>query len=642
MKNCSFKLILLISFIFISNTIKVRAQFTNGNLIVLKVGNGTDTLINLGNACYLQEYSTSGTLVNTIPLAVSGANPVCISGSATSEGQLSRSPDGSLLSFAAYKISPPYTSSLANSTSALVNRVVVKVNHNGTVSIAAATSTAFSANNIRTAVSDAYGNYWAAGGTTGVYHFGSTAADTAVVSNTSTNIRYLSIFNNQLYYVTNKGTFGLYKVGNGIPTNSGQLSTNILATGATSSPFAFSINATSDICYIADDRAISAGGGIQKWINNAGVWTLAYTLGCGNASTVGCRSITVNWSGTSPVIYATTAESSNNRIIKITDNGSTATASTLATSSLNTLFRGLAFTPENNVISDNIPNYSISQVKGVNSQGEADSNNVYCRLTAVVHGINYSNTGLSFYMMDANSGINIYHSSSTFAYNVTEGDRIRVIGRIQQNRGLIQIVPDSIVKLSSGNSLNTAQLVTSLNDNYESMLIKMDNLVYISGWPTIAGPTATVTALKGNDTVLLTIFTQCSLQGTAAPTASFKITGIESQYSNTITPPFNSGYMIFPRYISDLMITSINDITPDASAVKIYPNPSKGKFEVETNNMNSVDVSIFNLQGSIIHQFTDEKPVFSIDISDYESGFYFIRITDRKTMRSFVNRLIIQ
>ncbi|MCX6232661.1 MAG: T9SS type A sorting domain-containing protein [Bacteroidetes bacterium] len=642
MKNhCFFKMFLLAAFFILSNGIIVKAQFINGNLVVLKVGNGTDTLVNAGNACFFQEYNSAGTLINTIALPTTGSNPVCVSGSASSEGQITRSSDGSLICLAGYKVTPPSASSLANSTSATINRVVVKVNSAGTVTTAATTATAFSANNIRSAVSDGNNNYWAAGGTTGVYHFG-IIDDTTLVSATSVNIRYIAIFNAQLYYITNKGTFGLYKVGTGLPTASGQTSTNIIATGSSSSPFAFSMNASSDTVFIADDRATTAGGGIQKWIKTAGNWALAYTLGTGTSSTVGCRSMCVKWNAVHPIIYATTAENSNNRLICIVDSNSTATAVTMATSPLNTIFRGVDFAPVNIPSPVTIPSYTISQVKGVNTQGIADSANVYCKLTGVVHGINYTNLGLSFYMMDGNAGINIYSPLSTYAYTVTEGDNIRVIGRIQQSRGLIEILPDSIVKLSAGNTLNTPLIVNSLSETNESMLIKMDSLVYVSGWPVIAGPTATVTALKGIDTIIIKIFTQCSLQGTPAPTIPFKITGIESQYTASATPPFINGYMIFPRYLSDLFTTAVNENTSLQSGYSIYPNPSNGKFEVLTTTKNTVDISIYTLYGSLIYHAAQVKAKASIDISQYAKGVYLIKIADKVSNLSYSSQLIIQ
>ncbi|MEI8203109.1 MAG: T9SS type A sorting domain-containing protein [Bacteroidota bacterium] len=734
MKNYSsfLKVFILMAFIFVSNVMK--AQFVSGNLVVLKVGNGVDTLVNLGNACYLQEYNLSGTLVSTISLSASATDPFCVSGSATSEGQISKSSDGTLICLAGYKIAPPYTSSLASSTSAAINRVVIQVNNAGVISTAATTSTAFSANNIRSAVSDGNNNYWAAGGSTGVYHFGSTASDTAVVSTTSTNIRFIDIFNSQLYYTTNKGTFGLYQVGTGTPTTSGQTSTNIIATGSTSSPFAFALNSTIDTCYITDDRVVSSGGGIQKWVKSAGIWTLAYTLGSGTSSTVGCRSLTVKWGEVHPIIYATTAETTNNRIIKILDSNSTALAATLATSASNTLFRGIAFAPDNNavpnvttvaysnlspfsvnvsgnVISDGgsavlargicwdtianptiasshtseigtlgvfsstlngllqnrtyyarayasnaigvsygsvisfttpiyIPTYTISQVKGINAQGVGDSVNVYCKLHGVVHGLNFTTVGLSFYMMDAMAGINIYSNPGTYNYTVAEGDSIKVIGKIQQSRGLIEIVPDSIVKISSASTLNTPVLLSTLNDSHESSLIKMEYLTYLSGWPIIPGITASVSALKGTDTVTIMIFTQCNLQGTPAPVAPFHIIGIESQYTTSLNPPFLSNYFIIPRYISDLIRTD-NVNAYEEQNVSIYPNPSDGRFNIETKQNNALDINIYTVQGSLIYHKTNVFSTEKIDISDKGKAVYLIQLIDSKTGDCQTHKLIV-
>ncbi len=734
MKNYSFiKAFFLIAFFTLTSLTNIQAQFTPGNLVVLKVGNGVDTLFSLGNPCYIQEYTAFGTLMNTIALPTTGANPYCISGSASSEGQLTRSADGSQVCFAGYKITPPYTMSLSSSSAIAVKRVVAKINQFGTISTAAETSTAFSTNNIRSAVSDGNDNYWAAGGTTGVYHFGSLATDTAIVSSTSTSIRYIAIFNSQLYYITNKGTFGLYLVGAGTPTTAGQISTNLIATGPTSSPFAFSMNSTSDTCYIADDRVTTSGGGIQKWVKNSGIWTLSYTLGTGITSTVGCRSIAVNWNAPFPIIYATTAETVLNRIIKIIDNSPTAIATSIAVSPTKTLFRGIAFAPDNNAIpfvsttsysnlssysvnitgnvinngvspitargicwntSPNpvitnshssetgtigsftsiinglspttlyyarayatnatstyygneitvytppyVPVYTIPQVKGINAQGVADSNNVYCKLTGIVHGFNYTTLGLSFYILDANGGINVFNSASNFGYNVTEGDQIRVIGRILQTRGLIEIAPDSIILISSGNPLHNPQIINSPNDTYESWLVKIDSLVYISGWPTIAGPTATVKARNGIDTISIAIYTQCPLQGTSAPTSLFTITGIVSQYTPNLTPPFIGSYMVLPRSTVDF--ASVSEIQNEDELI-IFPNPGNGKFNILTKHDNPLDVSIFSAQGKQVYHHIHASSNSTVDISQNAKGIYLLKLSDRKTNTFQIRKLIIQ
>jgi DNA/RNA endonuclease YhcR with UshA esterase domain len=243
-----------------------------------------------------------------------------------------------------------------------------------------------------------------------------------------------------------------------------------------------------------------------------------------------------------------------------------------ATNSIGTAYSNeLTFTTKKN-----IPIYSINQVKGNNSLGVADSVNVNCKLTGIVHGLNYlastNPNGLSFFMIDSTAGINVYKTSN-LGYTVTEGDKIKVIGKIAQVNGLTEIVPDSIVLISSGNTLfNTLTVNTPTNDSLESKLVKIENLFYLSGWPTTAGTTKTVLTLKGQDTVTLRIFNNCNLQGMPAPTAtvSFSITGLVNQ--NDASSPFTAGYQILPRNTSDLVINYSNPtvITGTSAGITQY------------------------------------------------------------------------
>lgn len=117
--------------------------------------------------------------------------------------------------------------------------------------------------------------------------------------------------------------------------------------------------------------------GIVKFTNNAGTWVQApYYFSTTNIGTIkqtsgnqGCFSICVDFSGTNPVIYATTMENgtpatypgglgvntaaghqNNNRLIKIVDSGNPGTnyvATTLAiAATTNEFFGGLDFTPD--------------------------------------------------------------------------------------------------------------------------------------------------------------------------------------------------------------------------------------------------------------------------------------------------------
>lgn len=334
-----------------------KAQFTQGNLVVLQVNDGVATFTNTGNAIILREFSPLGTPGFSLNVPTTGTNALVVSGSATSEGALSLSSNNKYLVFGGYSASTSNTISLASST--IIPRAVSVVDAAGNYSLIALSATFHLGNNIRSATSDGSNNYWSAGGNDGTDYFG-TASATTNIQNGITNTRCVNIFTNNLYFSTGSGTKGVYKIGSGLPVTSGQTNTIVIdetVTGSgTPSPYAFFFNAAQSVCYVADDRSISTGGGIQKWVNSSSTWTLAYTLGTGSSSTVGARGVVVDFSGSTPMVYATTAESTNNRIIAIADAGSTSAATTIATSTTNAIFRGIAFSP------CNIP--SISSVTG--------------------------------------------------------------------------------------------------------------------------------------------------------------------------------------------------------------------------------------------------------------------------------------
>ena len=291
------------------------------------------------------------------------------------------------------------------------------------------------------------------------------------------------------------------------------------------------------------------------------------------------------------------------------------------------------------------PLYTISQVRTVNVNGVADSLTVNCRLVGTVHSVNYANnaTSLAFYICDTSSGIYVYKLGTNLGYTVTRGDMIRVIGKIAQVNGLIEIVADSIVKISSGNTLNTPIVLTTLSDPYESRLIRMNNLVYVSGWPVTAGNTATVKAFDGIDSITIIISRySIGLQGKPAPTDTFSVIGIESQNDNV--SPYTTGYDIYPRDSMDIIITGTAGINENKSkpAFSVYPNPGNGNFKVVFSKTMDADIRVFSLIGSLVEERTINSTYTNLDISSYGKGMYMIQITDRKTGLSTTEKLIVQ
>lgn len=323
------------------------AQFTPGNVTVLQIGDGVATLTNTGNGVILREFnSTTGAPTYSVAAPVTGTNAILNSGTATSEGALSLTSNGQYLVFGGYNVTNTNTLSLSASSSTLIPRGIATINGSGVYSLAATSNTFYSANNIRGAASDGVGNFWGAGANQGTNYFGNTNTP-ATIQNTITNTRSIYSNGGSILFSTGSGTAGIYTTPSAF-TSGGPVTPYLVTAGTgtgNASPYAFYQNPGATVMYVADDRAttgtVTAGGGIQKWVNT-GTWTYSYTIPTG---TVGARGVIANFSGPFPVIYATTAEGTANRIVAIVDIGAASTATTYVTAAANTIFRGIAFSP---------------------------------------------------------------------------------------------------------------------------------------------------------------------------------------------------------------------------------------------------------------------------------------------------------
>src|SRR5438128_598176 len=76
---------------------RAAGVFTQGNVVVYRVGDGSAGLASSATAVFLDEYTTGGILVQSIPFptTVNGTNKrLTASGTATSEGLMTLSSDG--------------------------------------------------------------------------------------------------------------------------------------------------------------------------------------------------------------------------------------------------------------------------------------------------------------------------------------------------------------------------------------------------------------------------------------------------------------------------------------------------------------------------------------------------------------------
>jgi hypothetical protein len=330
------------------------AQFTAGNLVVYRVGDGVSALANTGNAVFLDEYSPTGTLVQSVamPTTVSGSNlPLVAAGNASSEGLMTRSVDGQYLILAGYGASLPNATNLTTSTSATTPRIIGVVSAAAVINTTTALTDAATGSNPRGACSTDGNALWMDGGAGGARYATIGTTTSTQLSTTPTNLRGLNIFGGQLYTSSASGAFRLATIGTGTPTTGGQTTTNLPGfPTSTGSPYGFFFADLDpgtpgvDVVYVADDA-----GTIQKYSLVSGNWTANGTIA---ALTV--RGITGSVAGTTVTIYATTASTSSpytSNFITLTDASGynatiTGSVSTLATiTSTSKAFRGIAFAP---------------------------------------------------------------------------------------------------------------------------------------------------------------------------------------------------------------------------------------------------------------------------------------------------------
>src|SRR5262249_36379334 len=152
------------------------------------------------------------------------------------------------------------------------------------------------------------------------------------IANAPNTLRNLLIFNGQLYVDGATGgppaTDGPATVGTGLPTTTGQTVTPLTgfptttdASGRFPSPYQFVFRDANTI-YFGDDRSPVNGvddplSGIQKYTQSGGTWSLAYSLHIGSSTTEGIRGL-VEDPNNPNIFYATTAETSANKLIQIT------------------------------------------------------------------------------------------------------------------------------------------------------------------------------------------------------------------------------------------------------------------------------------------------------------------------------------
>jgi hypothetical protein len=340
----------------------VGAAITVGDLVVVRIGDGSTSISGNAAAVSLLEYTTSGTLVQTINVASTGGSALTLTGNITNEGILQQSSNGQYLLLTGYRKNAGGTNPSADA-STTTNRVVGRVTvSSGAVDTSTALTDAYSGVSIRSATSDNGTRFWTAGGPAagsgGLRYVGALGATTSTDLNggAANEFRQVSVLGGNLFTSSPMGAPGytVYQVGSGLPTSGTPTLTSSINPGGTPHYQGFYFtnlggknwNSTGfDTLYAVNVNAQT----LEKWSFNGTSWVL------NNSQSLGfVADVTGTTQGTTVNLFLTVHLTTTGGLYSYTDTSgfnqnANGTFTSLASPGTNYAFRGVAYirnTPE--------------------------------------------------------------------------------------------------------------------------------------------------------------------------------------------------------------------------------------------------------------------------------------------------------
>jgi hypothetical protein len=323
-----------------------------------------------------------------------------------------------------------------------------------------------------------------------------------------------------------------------------------------------------------------------------------------------------------------TLESWNNHKIMLSDFTGLTTKSNISQIIFSAIPVGSTTLYLDNIYFSKNPTYTVADIADVimlDADLAATNKGELYEITGIVYGVDLDgNAGLSFTLIDATAGINIYNFADVNDYVVTEGDDITVRGKIDFYNGLLELFPDSIRVNSAGNTLKDPIDVAAPSEATESNFIRLEK-VWITNDTTTVWPNNGNVELTNEAKDTFQIRIDKDIPGIVGQPVSFDtmtIVGLGGQFD--ATAPYNSGYQIFPRGLADITEwvdrSSINDLSVVA---RVYPNPASNNLTVVgSENWNNYEV--YNLLGSKVAEGTLYNN--NLSISALVEGSYILKL----------------
>lgn len=329
---------------------------------VVRVGDGLTSLSSAAALVHIDAFNgATGVAVGSpipFPTTTSGGHlALTLSGSASTEGSLTRSVDERYVVLGGYEALPG--TPLVSATT-IQQRVIARINAAGVVDTRTGLGTAASGMTIRAAATVDGSAFWSVHTQTSVgdvMYTGYGGTPLAVAVTNREVFRGLSISGQQLLVSGSNGTAaGIFAV-SPLPRAPGGVLAPLpgfpVGAAGTLSPYGIAAfdrdgNGAADVIFFADDRALIGdggvpGGGLLCWRLVGGTWTsMGHVTGVPNP----LRGLTGRTNGADYVFYGVTNEG-RARLLRIAVSASTLSGAVtvLAQAPVNMTYRGVAFAP---------------------------------------------------------------------------------------------------------------------------------------------------------------------------------------------------------------------------------------------------------------------------------------------------------
>ncbi len=282
-----------------------------------------------------------------------------------------------------------------------------------------------------------------------------------------------------------------------------------------------------------------------------------------------------------------------------------------------------------------IPTYDIGVVNTTDENGVADSMGVNCIIEGVVHGANLREGGLQFALVDeSGDAIGVFSNSDPLGYVYAEGDLMKITGFISQFNGLTQINATAVDFVSSGNALQMTTGIGELSEETESQLIQTVpvRFVDIMEWDNSGGSFNFDVETADGTVMNIRVDSDTEIAGTELPSIGsgevydLLLTGVGGQFDNS--SPFDSGYQMFPRYISDF--STFLNVEELEGKISVFPNPVANILNIDSD----VEIESFDLYSNFGQKVMSGQYANRIDVSALPSGQYMLVLNNGNKART--------